>query len=151
LLLPPGLNTPDVLRPDMGTNAVRPAGERVLRRHKLSVGLTSLLLGMARISPPALMARLSLYPALASQKLFDFLCAVRAFRSAQAEGPIARDEWLPHWGSSLWRSSMLLQSVVPQRWSCRSAELARAAASHRWSLHLANEIGFICFTNLGRA
>jgi hypothetical protein len=26
LLLPPGLNTPDVLRPDKGTNAVRPAG-----------------------------------------------------------------------------------------------------------------------------
>jgi hypothetical protein len=36
---------------------------------------------------------------------------------------------------------MLLQSVVPQRRTCRGAELARAAAYYRWPLHLANKSG----------
>src|SRR5712672_2637008 len=91
----------------------------ILRMHKgemANVWLTALLLCLGgRVCPSALIAELALQAALAPEQLFDFLRAVRAFRSP--EGPFARNKRLSHGGRVLRGAVLLLQVAAPQRGS----------------------------------
>lgn len=140
---PPGLNIPDGRRPDDEANTVCNF-ENVLEGMDIQNGLTALLLlRLARAGPPTptLEVSLSLQSALAPQKFFNFLCRVRAIRSAKR--PIARDERLSHrvsilGGYMLRLRLLLLQWVGPQRHSSWGAEMSRGAVYHSccWSLDL---------------
>ena len=139
LLLPPGLNIPDVRLPDDEPNTVhspRNAQGQLQRRNGL---LTPLLLGLARACPPTLIVvNISLRSALAPQKFLDFLRAVRTIRDR--ERPLARNERLPHRRRSILRRNVRLDRVAPQRRSSWCSELSRGAVPHcRWSRDLTTE------------
>jgi hypothetical protein len=123
LLFPPGLNTPDGRLPDDELNTVRSSRTFGFSKKRQDALLTPLLLGLARVCPPTLIA---LRPALAPQEFLDFLRAVRTFRGR--ERPLTRDERLSRRGSTL-RRTVRLQGMAPQRRSSGRCEQSRGAVS----------------------